>query len=92
MDLGKNVGYLPLWAGTLGVSTVCGAALFAVTDYRAPPERWNLSLGLAFGTSIVWISCAATELLECLTTLGAAMVGDKGGGSHHTARFLFIFF
>ena len=35
--------------------------------------RWNLSLGLAFGTSIVWISCAATELLECLTTLGAAV-------------------
>jgi hypothetical protein len=58
-----------------GASTVGAAALFAATGYRAPPERWDLSLGLAFGTSIVWISCAATELLECLTILGAAMVG-----------------
>ena len=73
VDLGETVGYVPLWAAVLGVSTVCAGALFAVTGYRAPPPRWDLSLGLAFGTSIVWISCAATELLECLTTLGAAM-------------------
>lgn len=59
--------------GLFPYAALCAAALFAVTGYRAPPERWNLSLGLAFCTSIVWISCAATELLECLTTLGAAM-------------------
>jgi hypothetical protein len=52
---------------------VGGACVFAVTGYRAPPQHWNLSLGLAFGTSIVWISCAATELLECLTTLGRGL-------------------
>ena len=45
VDLGRNTGYLPLWAAVLGASTVCAAALFAVTGYRAPPERWDLSLG-----------------------------------------------
>jgi sodium/potassium/calcium exchanger 6 len=73
VDLGERTGYLPLWAAVLGTSTVGAAALFAATGYRAPPEHWDLSLGLAFVTSIVWISCAATELLECLTTLGTAV-------------------
>ena len=47
-----------------------GCAVFVASNHSHPPEYWPLALALAFGTSIVWISLAATELLECLTILG----------------------
>ena len=64
------VGFLPLWMCVLIPSTLVGCAVFVASNHSHPPEYWPLALALAFGTSIVWISLAATELLECLTILG----------------------
>ncbi|CAL6370873.1 unnamed protein product [Bathycoccus prasinos] len=64
------VGFLPLWMCVLIPSTLVGCAVFVASNHSHQPEYWPLALALAFGTSIVWISLAATELLECLTVLG----------------------
>ena len=64
------VGFLPLWMCVLIPSTLVGCAVFVASNHSYQPEYWPLALALAFGTSIVWISLAATELLECLTVLG----------------------
>jgi solute carrier family 24 (sodium/potassium/calcium exchanger), member 6 len=64
------VGFLPLWMCVLIPSTLIGCAVFVASNHSHQPEFWPIALALAFGTSIVWISLAATELLECLTVLG----------------------
>jgi len=68
--------YLPLWLLVLGQSCALGTAFYNVSDHDAPPtQRWiHFSLmGLAFVTSIAWISIFANELLGCLNAIGMIM-------------------
>ncbi|XP_018416447.1 PREDICTED: sodium/potassium/calcium exchanger 6, mitochondrial [Nanorana parkeri] len=63
-------GKLPIWALLMIIGTPLAVIIFFTTKNSQPPKYYFLFSFLGFVTSALWISAAATEIVNLLRTFG----------------------